>query len=48
LIERKNTFTTKEFAASINEFIVFRKYKILKNKGTVSKQMAASKATAEY
>jgi hypothetical protein len=29
LIERENTFTMKEFAASINEFLAFRKYEIL-------------------
>jgi len=48
LIERENTFTMEEFAASINEFLAFRKYEILKDKGTVSKQMAASKAEREY
>jgi len=48
LIERENTFTMEEFAASINEFLAFRKYEILKDKGTVSKQIAASKAEREY
>ena len=48
LIERENTFTMEEFAASINEFLAFRKYEILKDKGTVSKQLAASKAEREY
>lgn len=48
LIERENTFTMAEFAASINEFLAFRKYEILKDKGTVSKQLAASKAEREY
>ena len=48
LIERENTFTMEEFAASINEFLAFRKYEILKDKGTVSKQLAASKAEKEY
>lgn len=31
LIERENTFTMQEFAASINEFLAFRKYDILTN-----------------
>lgn len=48
LIERENTFTMEEFAASINEFMAFRKYEILKDKGTVSKQLASAKAEKEY
>ena len=38
----------EEFAASINEFLAFRKYEILADKGKISKQMAAAKAEAEY
>ena len=37
-----------EFATSINEFLSFRKYEILRDKGKVSKQMAAVKAEVEY
>ncbi len=48
LIERENTFTMEEFAASVNEFLAFRKYKILQDKGKVSGRMAKEKATAEY
>jgi hypothetical protein len=48
LIERENTFSMKEFAASINEFLAFRKYKILTDKGKISKQQADNKAEAEY
>jgi hypothetical protein len=48
LIERENTFTMAEFATSINEFLSFRKYEILRDKGKVSKQMAAVKAEVEY
>ena len=48
LIERENTFTMEEFSASINEFLAFRKYEILKDKGTVSKQLAVAKAEKEY
>ena len=48
LIERENTFTMKEFAASVNEFLAFRKYRILSNKGKITKQQADEKAEAEY
>lgn len=48
LIERENTFTMEEFSASINEFLSFRKYEILKDKGTVSKQLVVAKAEKEY
>jgi hypothetical protein len=48
LIERENIFTMKEFATSVNEFLAFRKYQILKDKGKVSKQEADKKAEAEY
>ena len=48
LIERENTFTMEEFAASVNEFLMFRKYDILRDKGKISGKMAKEKATAEY
>ena len=32
LIERGKTFTMKEFASSINEFLAFRRYDILSDK----------------
>lgn len=48
LIERENTFTMAEFSASVNEFLEFRKYDILKDKGTVSHKKAVEKAEAEY
>lgn len=48
LIERENTFTMEEFADSINEFLTFRKYDILKGKGRISKTQADEKAKAEY
>lgn len=48
LIERKNTFTMQEFAQSINEFLAFRKYEILKDKGRVTKKLAEQKAKEEY
>ena len=48
LIERENTFTMQEFATSVNEFLAFRKYKILTDKGRITKQQADTKAEAEY
>mgnify|MGYP005797296917 FL=1 len=48
LIERENTFTMAEFASSINEFLAFRRYDVLKGKGKISKKDADKKATAEY
>ncbi len=48
LIERENTFTMAEFAASINEFLTFRKYDILEGRDRISKKKADEKAMAEY
>ena len=48
LIERENTFTMTEFAVSINEFLIFRKYDILEGKGRISKKQADEKAKEEY
>jgi hypothetical protein len=48
LIERENSFTMEDFSASINEFLAFRKYKILAHKGSISKEQAEQKAEAEY
>lgn len=48
LIERENTFTMQEFAASINEFLSFRRYQILPDKGRVSHKRALEKAAQEY
>jgi hypothetical protein len=48
LIERGNTFTMEEFEQSVNAFLEFRQYKILKDRGTVSHQQALDKAYGEY
>ena len=50
LIERENTFTMEQFAASVNEFLTFRRYQILpdKHKGLISHEDAQKKAEAEY
>ena len=38
----------EEFANSINEFLSFRKYQILKDKGSISSAQAKKKAELEY
>ena len=48
LVERENTFTMEEFAASVNEFLSFRKYQILTDRGKVSRLQAERKAGKEY
>jgi len=48
LIERENTFNMEQFAASVKEFLSFRRYKILPDKGHISSQQAKEKAEAEY
>ena len=48
LIERENTFTMDEFAASVTEFLSFRRYDILPDNGKVSHDEAKAKAYAEY
>jgi hypothetical protein len=48
LIERGNTFTMEEFEQSVNAFLEFRQYKILKDRGNVSHQQALDKAYGEY
>lgn len=48
LVDRENTFTMEEFAASVNEFLAFRRYDILRDKGKISGKMAKEKASAEY
>ena len=48
LIESENTFTMNEFAESVNEFLAFRRFKILSNKGRISKAEADAKADEEY
>lgn len=48
LIERENTFTMEQFSTSINEFLSFRRYDILPDKGSVSHAAAKKKAEEEY
>lgn len=48
LIERENTFNMEQFAASINEFLTFRRYQTLPDKGKISAAQAKKKAEDEY
>ena len=48
LIERENTFNMEQFSASVNEFLTFRKYQILPDKGCISAAQAKAKAEGEY
>ena len=48
LIERENTFTMEQFAASVDEFLHFRRYQILPDKGKVKKADAERYAKGEY
>ena len=48
LIERENTFNMAQFSASVNEFLTFRRYQILPDKGKISAVQAKKKAEEEY
>lgn len=47
-IERENAFTMAEFASSVDEFLSFRRYEILRDKGKVSMAWARAHAEHEY
>ena len=47
-IERHNTFTMEQFAASVDKFLSFNDYQILPDKGSVSSAQAKAKAEKEY
>lgn len=48
LIERENAFSMEQFAASVNEFLSFRRYALLPDKGKISREEADRKAEEEY
>lgn len=48
LIEREKTFNMAQFSASVNEFLTFRRYQILPDKGKISAAQAKKKAEEEY
>lgn len=48
LIERENTFNMSQFSECVNEFLTFRRYQILPDKGRISALQAKAKAESEY
>ncbi len=48
LIERENAFSMEQFAASVNEFLTFRRYALLPDKGKITREEADQKAEEEY
>ena len=48
LIERENAFSMAQFAASVNEFLTFRRYALLPDKGKITREEADRKAEEEY
>ena len=48
LVMNENTFTMAEFVQSVDDFLAFRKFNVLKGKGSVSSTQAKKKAEAEY
>ena len=48
LIERENTFNMSQFSECVNEFLTFRRYQILPDKGHISASQAKAKAEGEY
>jgi Virulence protein len=48
LIDRENTFTMEQFAASVDAFLTFRRYQILPDKGKTTKAQAEAFANMEY
>lgn len=48
LIERENVFTMLEFEKSVNAFLEFRQYRILRDNGRISHKQALDKAHSEY
>lgn len=48
LIEREIAFNMEQFAASVNEFLEFRRYDILDGNGKISRDQADEKSFGEY
>lgn len=48
LIERENTFTMEQFAQSVDEFLHFRRYQVLPDKGKATRAEAEAFARNEY
>lgn len=48
LVERETSFTMADFSESVDAFLSFRRYQILRGKGSVSSEQAKEKAHTEY
>jgi hypothetical protein len=48
IIENRVRMNMEDMAASVDKFLTFNEYKILPNKGNISKACADEKALAEY
>ncbi len=48
IIKNNTTFTMKSLSSSVNKFLEFNEYKILENKGIVSRSQAEEKAFSQY
>lgn len=48
IVERRQTFTMKAFAESVDKFLSFNEYRILNTKGSIAKKVADEKAINEY
>lgn len=48
LIEQENSFSMAQFSDCVNEFLAFRRYQILPDKGRISATQAKEKAYREY
>jgi hypothetical protein len=48
VVENHQTMKMEDLAKSVNKFLSFNEYKILQNKGQVSRERAEQKAIAEY
>lgn len=48
IIEKRISFTMREFIGSVNRFLSFNEYKVLHNRGIISMQDAKKKASKEY
>lgn len=48
LIEQENTFSMEQFSSCVNEFLAFRRFNILPDKGSISAAQAKKKAYQEY
>lgn len=48
LIEQENTFSMEQFSSCVNEFLAFRRFNTLPDKGSISAAQAKKKAYQEY